>query len=236
MKAIIVIPTLNEEKSIPVLIDKLSIFLKTFTVLFVDDNSSDETQSRIKKSKKKYKNINYIFKTNNFGIGNAIKDGIEFAYKHGYDMCITMDADGTHNPNKIYSMLKIMKSRKYDIISTNRFAIKNSIDNWSFYRIFLTKFRYYLVRILLGTKLDSSGNFRIYNLRKIKKKHLFVSKNSSYFFLIESLFYLEKFYYKIHEVPIKLHPRTFDHSKMKIGHILMSLYYLIKLRLNIFKY
>ena len=130
MKAIIVIPTLNEEKSIPVLIDKLSIFLKTFTVLFVDDNSSDETQSRIKKSKKKYKNINYIFKTNNFGIGNAIKDGIEFAYKHGYDMCITMDADGTHNPNKIYSMLKIMKSRKYDIISTNRFAIKNSIDNF----------------------------------------------------------------------------------------------------------
>ena len=147
----------------------------------MDDNSSDETQSRIKKSKKKYKNINYIFKTNNFGIGNAIKDGIEFAYKHGYDMCITMDADGTHNPNKIYSMLKIMKSRKYDIISTNRFAIKNSIDNWSFYRIFLTKFRYYLVRILLGTKLDSSGNFRIYNLKKVKKKHLFISKNNSYF-------------------------------------------------------
>ena len=81
MRAIIVIPTLNEEKSIPILIDKLSFFLKKFSVLFVDDNSSDKTQSQIIKFKKRYKNINYIFKKKNFGIGNALKDGIKFAYK-----------------------------------------------------------------------------------------------------------------------------------------------------------
>ena len=62
MRAIIVIPTLNEEKSIPILVDKLSFLLKKFSVLFVDDNSSDKTQSQIIGSKKKYKNINYIFK------------------------------------------------------------------------------------------------------------------------------------------------------------------------------
>lgn len=66
MRAIIVIPTLNEEKSIPILIDKLSFFLKKFSVLFVDDNSSDKTQSQIIKLKKKYKNINYIFKKKKF--------------------------------------------------------------------------------------------------------------------------------------------------------------------------
>ncbi len=235
MRAIIVIPTLNEEKSIPILIDKLSFFLKKFSVLFVDDNSSDKTQSQIIKLKKKYKNINYIFKKKNLGIGSAIKDGIKFAYKKKYNLCITMDADGTHNPKKINTMLKIIKSKKYDIISTNRFAIKNSIDDWSFFRIFLTKLRYHLVSILLGTKLDSSGNFRMFNLDKIKKKYLIKSKNNSYFYLIESLFYLEKINYKIYEIPIKLHPRTFDRSKMRLKHIMQSLYYLIKLRLSIIK-
>lgn len=146
-----------------------------------------------------------------------------------------MDADGTHNPKKINTMLKIIKSKKYDIISTNRFAIKNSIDDWSFFRIFLTKLRYNLVSILLGTKLDSSGNFRMFNLDKIKKKYLIKSKNNSYFYLIESLFYLEKINYKIYEIPIKLHPRTFDRSKMRLKHIMQSLYYLIKLRLSIIK-
>ena len=235
MRAIIVIPTLNEEKSIPILIDKLSFFLKKFSVLFVDDNSSDKTQSQIIKLKKKYKNINYIFKKKNLGIGSAIKDGIKFAYKKKYNLCITMDADGTHNPKKINTMLKFIKSKKYDIISTNRFAIKNSIDDWSFFRIFLTKLRYHLVGILLGTKLDSSGNFRMFNLDKIKKKHLIKSKNNSYFYLIESLFYLEKINYKIYEIPIKLHPRTFNRSKMRLKHIMQSLYYLIKLRLSIIK-
>ena len=229
------IPTLNEEKSIPILINKLSFLLKRFSVLFVDDNSRDKTQSQIIKSKKKYKNINYIFKKKNFGIGNAIKDGIKFAYKKKYNLCITMDADGTHNPKKINTMLKFIKSKKYDIISTNRFAIKNSIDDWSFFRIFLTKLRYHLVGILLGTKLDSSGNFRMFNLDKIKKKHLIKSKNNSYFYLIESLFYLEKINYKIYEIPIKLHPRTFDRSKMRLKHIMQSLYYLIKLRLSLIK-
>jgi len=235
VRAIIVIPTLNEEKSIPILIDKLSFFLKKFSVLFVDDNSSDKTQSKKIKLKKKYKNINYIFKKKNLGIGSAIKDGIKFAYKKKYNLCITMDADGTHNPKKINTMLKFIKSKKYDIISTNRFAIKNSIDDWSFFRIFLTKLRYHLVGILLGTKLDSSGNFRMFNLDKIKKKHLIKSKNNSYFYLIESLFYLEKINYKIYEIPIKLHPRTFDRSKMRLKHIMQSLYYLIKLRLSIIK-
>jgi len=141
-----------------------------------------------------------------------------------------MDADGTHDPKKINTMLKILKNKNYDIISTNRFSSKNSIKKWSFYRIFLTKIRYYLVKILLNTNLDSSGNFRCYNLKTIKNEHFFLSKNKSYFFLIESLFYLERLNYKILEITITLPPRTFDKSKMKIKHVFISLIDLLKLR------
>jgi dolichol-phosphate mannosyltransferase len=232
VRIIIIIPTLNEEKSIKPLINKLKIYLNKYTVLFVDDSSVDDTQNQIKKFKKKFNKIELLSRKKKPGIGSSIKDGLKYAIKNKFDVCITMDADGTHDPVKINRMLRILKKKNYDIITTNRFLSKNSIMKWSFYRIFLTKVRYYLVKILLQTSIDSSGNFRCYNLKTIKREHLFLSKNVSYFFLIESLFYLERLKYKIAEITITLHPRTFDKSKMKLKHILISLMDLLKLRFS----
>jgi hypothetical protein len=61
---------------------------------------------------------------------------------------------------------------------------------------------------------------------------MFLSKNKSYFFLIESLFFFEKLKYNIKEIPIYLNPRTFDSSKMRVKHILNSFLSLVKLRLT----
>ena len=232
MKILLIIPTLNEEKSIEKLINKLKFLIKKTTILFVDDKSTDNTRLKIKKFKKKYKNIKYLFRNQNPGIGASIKDGYKYAIDKKFDICITMDADGTHNPKKISLMINIIKSGKYDIVSTNRFFIKSSTKKWPLSRLLLTKIRYYLVSFLLKTKIDSSGNFRCFNLNKIKKKHLLLSKNNSYFFLIESFYYLERLKYKILEIPIVLNPRVFDNSKMKFKHVLLSFFSLIKLSLK----
>ena len=52
MKVIIIIPTLNEENSIEKLVYNLKEYLKQYSVLIVDDDSSDTTQSQIIKLKK----------------------------------------------------------------------------------------------------------------------------------------------------------------------------------------
>ena len=67
----------------------------------------------------------------------------------------------------------------------------------------ITKIRYHLVKIILNTSLDSSGGFRCYAISKIKKKDILLADNNGYFFLIESLFYLERMNYKIIETNIK---------------------------------
>ena len=203
-------------------------------LLFVDDQSIDGTQKKIKNFSKKNRSVKYIFKKKDFGIGSALKSGFRYAYNNNYEYCITMDADGTHDVKKIPVFLKLIRSNCFDIISTNRFLLKNSIQEWSFLRIFITKFRFFLVQFILKSELDSTGNFRCFNLKKIAKHHFFLSKNKSYFFLIESLFYFEKFKYKIKEIPIYLNPRVNDNSKMRISHILHALYSLIRLRLKNF--
>jgi dolichol-phosphate mannosyltransferase len=233
LKILIVIPTLNEVKSLTSIIKKIKYQKIDLKILFVDDNSNDGTQQLIKSISKKDKNIKFIFRNKNHGLGAAIKSGLKYAIKNNYHLCFTMDADGTHDPKKINLMLKIIREKVIDIVSTNRFFLINSMKNWPYLRIFLTRLRYLLVKIFLNTKLDSSGNFRCYNLKKIKNRHLFLSKNNSYFFLIESLFYLEKLKYKIKEIPIYLNPRTFGNSKMKFRHIFNSLLCLITLRIRI---
>ena len=55
MKKIIIIPTLNEEKNVTILYKKIKKSLKNFHVLFIDDNSTDHTQSEIKDLKKNIK-------------------------------------------------------------------------------------------------------------------------------------------------------------------------------------
>ena len=230
MKIIIIIPTLNEIKSLENLINKINNIKIKKIILFVDDQSTDGTQEKIKSFSRKRSNIKYLFKKKDFGIGSAIRSGLKYAKKNNFTHCITMDADGTHNPKIIPIFIKLIKKNNIDIVSTNRFLNKKSIKKWSYIRILITRFRYILVKLILNTKLDSTGNFRCYNLKKIKYKHLFLSKNKFYFFLIESLFYFEVLKYKIKEIPIYLSPRTNGYSKMKVKHIINSLLNLIKLK------
>ena len=127
-------------------------------------------------------------------------------------------------------MIKIIKYKNFDIINTNRFLDNESIQDWPLLRKAITYFRYFLVKILLNTRYDSSGGFRCYNLNKINKSHFLIAKNKNYFFLIESLFFLEKLNYSIFEISNKLKFRSANQSKMKIYHILESLLSLLRLR------
>ena len=81
-----------------------------------------------------------------------------------------MDCDGTHDPIHIKKMIKLIKNKNYELISTNRFLKKNSLNDWSYWRIFLTTLRHFLIKNILNIKYDSSGAFRCYNIKKIKLK------------------------------------------------------------------
>tara|TARA_B100000787_G_scaffold169682_1_gene161701 strand:+ start:1674 stop:2378 length:705 start_codon:yes stop_codon:yes gene_type:complete len=234
LKTLIIIPTLNESKNIKGLITKINKLHRNIDILVVDDNSNDGTLNILHKIKKIKKNLHIVCRKNNKGIGSAHLNGISFAYKKNYAICITMDADGTHNPTSIKKMLKIIKYENFEIVNTNRFLNSKSIHDWPLLRKVITYFRYFLVKIILNSNYDSSGGFRCYNLKKIKRTHFLLAKNNNYFFLIESLFFFEKLNYKIYEIPNRLKFRLANQSKMKIYHILESLWCLLKLRFTNF--
>ena len=81
MKICVIIPTLNEEKNIEKIFSKVRKTNIKLDILFVDDNSNDESQQLIIKLSNKYKNVKYIFRKNKVGIGSAHKDAIKYAYQ-----------------------------------------------------------------------------------------------------------------------------------------------------------
>lgn len=227
MKILIIIPVLNEEKNIRLIWSKI-VKLKNLKkdILFIDDNSTDNTRIKIINLKKKNKNIFLLKRDSKKGIGSAHKIGIIWGYKKRYPIIVTMDCDGTHDPVHIKKMLKLIKTQKYEMISTNRFLKKNSLSDWSFWRIFLTNLRHLLIKNILNIRYDSSGAFRCYNVKKIKLKDILMAKNNSYSFFWESIFFLSK-KYNIAEIPISLPGRISGSSKMRLKDIIFALFYLI---------
>ena len=222
---IIIVPTLNEKENIKILFDKLIATEIKFDLLFIDDNSIDGSQDEIKKLIRENTNINCIFRPKKMGIGSAHKDGFIWSYKKKYKIIITMDADGTHDPK--YLQYLIEKLKYFDIVITNRFLEKNSLENWPLQRIFLTRTRHVLISLLLSISYDASGAFRCINCEKITLSDLILAKNNGYAYFWESIFILHKKKYHIKEIPINLSYRIVGSSKMTVKDIFISVSYLM---------
>ena len=165
MKLCVIIPTLNEEKNIYKLFKRINKTKVKLDILYIDDNSLDKTQSFIKELKKKNKNIKYIFRKNRTGIGSAHKEGIKFCYKKKYDLIITMDGDGTHDPKYFKQM--ISNSKKFDYVITSRFKKPNLLKDWPLSRKILTYSRHFIVKFFLGINFDASGAYRCFSVKKM---------------------------------------------------------------------
>ena len=108
-KISILIPTYNEEKSLPLLYPELKILMDEqkqyeWEILFVNDGSSDSSLNIIKALRAADDRINFISLSRNFGKETAMLAG--FDYVTG-DCMVIMDADLQDPPSLITQMLCI---------------------------------------------------------------------------------------------------------------------------------
>ena len=226
LKKILIIPTYNELRNVPIIYKKIRKYNDNLDILFIDDNSPDKTINEIKKIQKMDHKVKYILKKKKNGIGSAHKTGIKWVVKKNYKICITMDADLTHDPKFIPEMIEL--SKKYHLVQTNRFLDKKSLISWPLHRRILTKLRFILLYLLLGLKCDSSGAFRCYNFNKLNYKLLLFAKNNSYSFFWETIYILTKENCKIKEISIMQKYRSIGSSKLKMSDWFNGLFYLFE--------
>jgi dolichol-phosphate mannosyltransferase len=209
---LIFIATYNEVENVESLIHQIEDMDLHFDLLFIDDNSPDGTGELLDCLSKTRTNLYIIHRPNKMGIGSAHFDGITWAYRHGYQIIVTMDCDFSHKPSYILDLLNNCDSA--DLVVGSRFLIEKSLEEWNLIRKFLTRLGHRFTKIFLRMPYDSTGAFRLYRLDRISETLFGKVSSKGYSFFFESLFILNLNNYKIKEVPIKLPARTYGESKM----------------------
>jgi dolichol-phosphate mannosyltransferase len=226
MKTLIAIATYNEYENISLLL--VSIFKENLNsdILFIDDNSQDNTEKAIRLYQEKKTNIKLISREKKMGVGSAHLKALEFAYSNKYDLLVTMDADFTHNPKYIKQMLKLNES--YPVVIGSRHIEKDSLKSWPLPRKLLTYSAYYVTKNFLNIDFDSTNGFRSYNLKIINQNIFNKIKSQSYSFFIETSFVLNK-ELNVKSIPIEMPIRFAEKSKMKIIDMFVTILLIIKL-------
>jgi len=221
-KISIVIPALNEEKNIKLLTKKIIKNLRNikFEIIFVDDNSVDQSKSVLLALSKKYKFFNPLLRKKDRDLTQSCFDGIE---KSKYPNILIMDADLQHNPKYIPTMLKIF-NKNNDVVVGARKLTSGKNKGLSEFRRFASVILIFFFKIFNIKTTDPMSGFFIF------KKKLY-KKNKKYYFgkgfkILADILINSKDKLKTKDVYIDFNRRYESESKMsfKILVILIQFY------------
>lgn len=156
-KVSLIIPTYNEAKNIPFLIEEIFNIVDRNKIdiefIIVDDNSPDGTGKIAESLKNKYP-LRVIHRSGKLGLGTAVIEGFKSSDR-GY--VGVMDGDMSHNPVILNQMIESLEDK--DIVIGSRFGERSKIENWKFHRRIISWAGVFLARILTGIEDPLSGYF-----------------------------------------------------------------------------
>jgi len=120
----IVLPTINEEENLRLLIPEIIESLKEtdlndFEILVMDDGSSDNTEELISTINQESKFVKFISRSNPPSLPMAIWDGIDSSR---YDYVLWMDADGSMPAEAVKSLISMLLDNPESVIIGSRFV------------------------------------------------------------------------------------------------------------------
>jgi glycosyltransferase involved in cell wall biosynthesis len=166
-KICILIPAYNAQETLGSVLKKIGP-LKMDTIV-VNDGSSDETKRVASEN-----GAQLLEHPLNLGKGAALRTGFQYILQKGYQVVITLDADGQHDPSEIPSLLKIFQSVNPDILIASRAA---EFGKMTFLRRFWNRLGVKAVARLCHSDItDSQSGFRLIRTEVLKAVDLSTSR------------------------------------------------------------
>jgi dolichol-phosphate mannosyltransferase len=166
------LPAYNEELNLPFLFEEIrELQLPNYIILLVDDGSSDNTAELVKDWTDKIPLV-VVRHPENQGLGAAVKNLLrEAAARLGPDdYLVLMDADRSHRPYQIPSMLE-KASEGYDLVIASRYTSQSKVVGVPLFRRMLSHGAYLFVRTLFGLApiKDFTCGYRAISMRLLQK-------------------------------------------------------------------
>lgn len=155
----VLLPAYNEEIAIASMI--LLSLEYADEVIVIDDGSTDRTAALSKQA-----GATVLSHERNLGKGVALKTG--FDYASNFDIIVTIDADGQHNPEEIPNLIKPIQDGVADIVNGSRYINGHDTTTPTYRRVGQTILDT-ATNVASGTKLtDSQSGFRAFSSDSIK--------------------------------------------------------------------
>lgn len=216
MKTTIIIPTYNEAKNLPKLLTVLfNLPLADLNVLIVDDNSSDGTGQIADEFARDHPNrLSVMHRAGKLGLGSAYIQGFNELLKGDSVAIGQMDADFSHNPQKVLELAAALET--CDIAVGSRYVPGGSVDKgWPFWRKWLSAFGNFYARTILHLPIrDTTGGFRLWRRETLAALPLERVLSNGYVFQVDTAYVAHKLGFQFKEVPIYFAERRWGRSKM----------------------
>lgn len=157
----IIIPCHNEEQNIKIIYSELLNVLKTLPLkevefIFVNDGSSDTTQTVIEELHERDNRVRLISFMTNYGKCNALLTGLRHC---NGDIAISIDADMQHPPSYLPIMIDVFNESAVHIVDAKRQGKQQG-----FLKNILSQLYYKVFNLLTGVKLEPGvSDFRLYD-------------------------------------------------------------------------
>ena len=157
-RVLVIVPAHNEQDSLPLTLAEVRAKAPGIDLLIVDDGSHDDT-SRVAREA----GVPVVRHPVNLGVGGALQTGFRWAYEHGYDIGVQLDADGQHDPAYLTSVVEPVAAGRCDVCIGSRFVAATGYRAPWNRKLGMLLFSG-VVRLALGrTIADTTSGFRAYN-------------------------------------------------------------------------
>jgi len=197
MKLVVIIPCLNEEKTLPDVLKtipkKIEGINKIETVI-IDDGSTDRTV----KVAKKYGVRHFVLHHKNKGLARSFSDGVDKALSLGADIIVNTDGDNQYPQEDIPRLIKPILDNKADMVIADRQT--HTIKHFPFLKKVLQKIGSFTVGYFSNIAIpDAVSGFRAYSRLTAMRLNVF----TDYTYTIETLIQAGKRKKRVEIVKIK---------------------------------
>src|SRR4051794_6201496 len=225
MRAIALVPALNEEGTIASVVAELRAYDAELEILVIDDGSHDRTAEIARAAGARVLRLPF-----NLGIGGAVQTGFRYAFENDFDLAVRVDGDGQHDPSQLAAVVEPVVRGDTDIAGGSRYpGARGDGDRSSATRRVGIRLLARVVSPLTRQRIpDPTSGFQALNRKAIM---LFAADYPHDSPEVEAIVLVERHRLRLVEVPIAMRPRTAGRSSIRT---LSSVYYMVKVLLALF--
>jgi len=209
----VLIPTYNERDNLPRIIARVRASAPAVDVFVLDDASPDGTGQVADGIAASDPQVHVVHRAGKEGLGKAYLAGFALVLERGYDAAVEMDADGSHLPEQLPSLLAALGEA--DLVIGARWVRGGEVRNWPAHRKVLSVGANIYTKLMLGMAVnDATAGYRAYRASALRTMGLQGVESQGYCFQIDLTLRAVRAGLTVVEVPITFVEREVGVSKM----------------------